>query len=86
MFFGVNNLCNPWCTIYNIFLLYDFMGLIKSVCKNWLAKKCQEQYCTFEGSVRTAKWSDLKKIQFEKDTFVKLFKLNETDYGGKNGS
>ena len=65
------NLRNTWCTNDNIFLLYDFVHLIKSICNNWLTEKCQELCFTYEGVSRTAKWSNLKKILlFEKDPIV----------------
>ena len=41
-FFGMFNIHNNWCTNDNIFLLYDFVHLIKSIRNNWLTEKCQE--------------------------------------------
>ena len=60
--FGMFNLCNTWRTNDNIFLLYDFVHLIKSICNNWLTEKCQELYFTYKGASRTSKWSDFKKL------------------------
>lgn len=78
-FFGMFNLRNNWCTNDNIFLLYDFVHLIKSIRNNWLTEKCQELFFTYKGVSRTAKWSDLKTLfQVEKDAIIKLSKLNET--------
>ena len=41
-FFKKFNLISPWRTTGNIFLLYDYVHLIKSMRNNWLTEKMQE--------------------------------------------
>ena len=52
----------PWQTKDDIFLLYDYVHLLKSVRNNWITEKTQELAFTQSGEVRIAKWSDLKAL------------------------
>ncbi|XP_065650888.1 uncharacterized protein LOC136079096 [Hydra vulgaris] len=66
----------PWLTKCGIFLLFDYVHLLKSIRNNWITKKTQELH--FEKNQdMTAKWSDLKCLfDFEKDQLIKLSRLN----------
>ena len=77
-FFKKFNLISPWRTTENIFLLYDYVHLIKSIRNNWLTEKMQELKYSDCGLEKTAKWVDLKKlVELENNSIVKLSKLNE---------
>lgn len=77
-FFTKFDLSCPWCTTDNLFLLYDYVHLIKSIRNNWLTEKMQELSFSDDGVTKLAKWSDLKILHnFEKENIVKLSRLND---------
>ena len=68
----------PWLTENNIFLLFDYVHLIKSIRNNWITEITRELECEFKGDKFVAKWSHLIEIyNLEKDDLVKLSSLNE---------
>nr|XP_047136892.1 uncharacterized protein LOC124813634 [Hydra vulgaris] len=74
----------PWKTESNIFLLYDFAHLIKSVRNNWLTEKTQTLKFEDDGELKSALWSDLKHLhETEKRSLVKLSKLNDVTVAPK---
>ena len=62
-FFRKLELVSPWCTTKNIFLLFDYIHLIKSLCNNWITEKMQELKFSDNVSIKLAKWNDLKKFR-----------------------
>ena len=77
-FFKMFDCIKPWLTKDNIFLLFDFVHLIKSIRNNWITQKTQ-QLSFQDGDVKKiAKWSDLIQLyNLEKDHTVKLSKLSD---------
>ena len=61
-FFKEFELVSPWCTTENIFLLFDYIHLIKSLRDNWITEKMQELKFCDNGSIKLPKWNDLKKL------------------------
>lgn len=77
-FFKKFELVSPWCTTEKIFLLFDYIHLIKSLRNNWITEKMQELKFSDNGSIKLAKWNDLKKLHdLERESLSKLSKLND---------
>ena len=71
----------PWVTKDGkLFLLYDYVHLMKCIRNNWLTEKCGEiLFETESGSAMIARWSDLRDLfKAEESQLVKMSKLNET--------
>lgn len=82
-FFGMfqHEESSPWRTADNIFLLYDYVHLLKSVRNNWLTEKMGEiEYtCSPIEDKQVAKWDHLKKLQkMEEGDLVKQSRLTFT--------
>ena len=69
----------PWLnTQSNIYLLFDYVHVVKCIRNKWLTEKTQQLEYAFNGNTQIAKWSDLKNLQqAESDSLVKLSKLTE---------
>ena len=69
------NLEKPWKTVNNVYLLFDYVHLMKSIHNNWITEKLQE-LCYDDG--RTAKSEQHIKMVSgkEKNAIVKPFKLS----------
>ena len=68
----------PWVTTEGLFLLFDYVHIIKNIRNNWLTEKSGELIFDDNGAQKTAKWSHLVKLyQLESGSLVKLSKLNE---------
>ena len=52
----------PWRTKENMFLLFDFVHLMKTVRNNWITEKTQELEFVKNGIKRVARWSDIKRL------------------------
>ena len=73
----------PLLTKCGIFLLLDYVHLLKNIRNNWITKKTQELHFENDQNI-TAKWSDLKCIfDFKKDQLIKLSRLNFGSYTPK---
>ena len=69
----------PWLTESNIFLLFDYVHLMKSIRNNWITETTRELEGEFKGDKFVAKWSHLIELfNLEKDHLVKLSSLTET--------
>lgn len=69
---------SPWRTKDDIFLLFDYVHLLKSVRNNWITEKSQELRFIVDDNELVAKWSDLVKLhKFEQQNLVKLSKLSD---------
>ena len=66
-FFNKFELVSPWCTTGNIFLLFDYIHLIKSLRNNWITEKMQELKYLDNESIRIVKWNDLKNFMILKE-------------------
>ena len=56
----------PWKTSDDIFLLFDYVHLVKSVRNNWITEKTQELLFVKSGKTCVAKWSHLKELERQK--------------------
>ena len=75
-FFRKFDCISPWLTADNIFLLYDYVHLIKCVRNNWITEKIGELEFTMNVEKRVAKWDDLRKLhQLELQELAKMSKL-----------
>ena len=61
-FFTKFNRVSPWLTSENIFLLFDYVHLMKSVRNNWITEKVGELEFWVEQEKKVAKWDDLKRL------------------------
>ena len=69
----------PWRTAQDVFLLYDYVHIIKNIRNNWLTEKTHELVYYDDGVAKTAKWSHLLKLYKAEaqDPIVRLSKLTE---------
>ena len=59
-----------------MFLLFDYVHLLKNICNNWITEKTQDLSLELNCEQMTAKWSDVKKLhQLEINNLVKMSKL-----------
>ena len=66
----------PWGTKDNVFLLFDFVHLLKSIRNNWITAKTKE--LSFLDEIVVAKWSDIEMLHdLEIEQLVKLSKLTD---------
>ena len=75
----LNNLscnANNYLSKSEMFLLYDYVHVVKCIRNNWLTEKCKQKY-EFKGTVQTAK-KNLPQLlhDAEEDEIVKLSKLD----------
>ena len=83
-FFKKFNCIEPWRTTDNIFLLFDFVHLIKNIRNNWITESMQELLYSVNGETKVAKWSDLKLLyDLESGEREKLSKLSEVSVSPK---
>ena len=69
---------SPWKTKDDVFLLFDFVHLLKCIRNNWITEKTQELSFKISDHTYTAKWSDIKTLHLlEKQKPVKLSKLSD---------
>ena len=68
----------PWVTEDGMYLLFDFVHLLKHIRNLWLREKTGELVYSDNGIQRTAKWEHLKCLyKLESEKLVKLSDLNE---------
>ena len=68
----------PWLTVDGLFLLFDYVHLLRSVRNNWLTEACQELNFECDGEILLAKWSDLIELyNLEKENLVSISSLTE---------
>ena len=65
----------PCLTINGIYLLFDFVHLLKNICNLWLTEKTGELIFFEKGHLKVAKWLHLRK-RFD---LVRLGLLNLSD-------
>lgn len=76
-FFKLFPLKSPWETTDNIFLLYDFVHVMKNIRNNWLTEKTGQIVFEHDGAEMTAKWEHIIKLQkLEDGGLMKMSKLN----------
>ena len=76
----------PWRTIDNVFLLFDYVHLTKSIRNNWITEKTRELVFEDNGIKKTAKWAHLLALYKaeSKNPYCKLSNLNEAAVMPKN--
>ena len=68
----------PWLTNDDMFLLFDFVYLLKSIQNNWLTEKMGLLEYEDNGISKIANWSNLVTLyKLESASLLKLSKLNE---------
>ena len=69
----------PWLTTDGLFLLFDFVHIIKSIRNNWITEKTKElKFYDENGNEKIAKWAHLEALlEAESESLFKLSKLNE---------
>ena len=76
-FFKKFECTSPWLTNSGIFLLFDFVHILKSIGNNWIIEKTGEIQFTYRGDEYTAKWCHIQKLQrLEEGSLVKMSKTN----------
>ena len=74
----------PWLTTDGIFLLFDFVHIIKCIRNNKLTEKCGEIRFFEDNKEYVAKWGHLIKLfDLEKNQLVKMSKLTEVSVNPK---
>jgi hypothetical protein len=77
-FFKKFDTIKPWRTSNNIFLLFDFVHILKNVRNNWITEKTKELVYNDGENIKVAKWSDIELLhKLECNKTVKLSKLTE---------
>ena len=67
-----------------MYLLFDFVHLLKNIRNLWLTKKTRELVYSDNGIQRTGKWEHFKCLyQLESENFVKLSDSNEVAIASK---
>ena len=65
----------PWLTKGGIYLLYDFVHLLKNMRNNWLTEKIGELAFYERGMKKVARWSHLVELyKLEAEDSVKMSK------------
>ena len=68
----------PWLTKGGIYLLYDFVHLLKNIRNNWLTEKMGELAFYERGMKKMARWSHLVELyKLEAEGLVKMSKLTK---------
>ena len=67
----------PWLSKNSdIFLLFDYVHVVKYLRNNWLIEKTKRLQYIFNGLTHVAKWSDLVELkEAERNSLLKLSKL-----------
>ena len=75
----------PWLIKNSdIFLLFDYVHIVKCLRNNWLIEKTKRLQYTFNGVTQVAKWSDLVELkEAESNSLPKLSKLNDVAVSSK---
>ena len=61
-----------------MFLLFNYVHLLKNISNNWITEKTQELSFELNCEQMSAKWSDIQKLhQWEINGLVKMSKLSE---------
>ena len=72
------NTSSPWQTKDNVFLLYDFVHLMKNIRKNWITEPMKELKFFLDEEEEVAKWTDIEnQYKLESQHLLKMSKLSE---------
>ena len=72
-FFKKFELQKPYLTTDNLFILFDYVHIMKSIRNNWITEKVQELEYMDGDQVKVAKWCHIVQLHnIEKDNLVKL--------------
>ncbi|GFO33316.1 transposable element p transposase [Plakobranchus ocellatus] len=68
----------PWDTQAGVYLLYEYVHILKNIRNNWLTEATGELSYYHDGVWRTAKWNHLVELyKLEADSLVKMSTLDE---------
>ena len=81
-FFKMFPLISPWKTNDNMFLLYDFIHILKNIRNNWLTEKTGEIIYNHNGDQLTAKWQQIQLLQKCEDQ--ELIKMSKVTFQAAN--
>ena len=74
----------PWLTKNGIYLLFDFVHLLKSIRNNWITEKTKELVFPDNGEMKAAKWEGIVTLyKAEESNIVKMAKLTEVSVFSK---
>ena len=77
-FFKSFECVRPWLTTGGIFLLFDFVHILKSIRNNWITEKTKELEFYDGECLKVARWSDLVTLyRSEESNLVKMARLTE---------
>ena len=72
------NTSSPWQTKDNVFLLYDFVHLMKNIRNNWITEPMKELKFFVDEEEKVAKWTDIENLyKLESQHLAKMSKLSE---------
>ena len=66
----------PWLSIGGIYLLYDFVHLLKNIRNLWLTEKTGQLEFPYDGRILVAEWQHLRDLFKEESSCSKLLKLS----------
>ena len=67
---------SPWRTEDNVFLLFDFVHIVKSIRNSWITEKTGELEYNYRSEDYVTNWDQIKKLQkLEDGNLVKMSKL-----------
>ena len=73
----VTHIEKPWCTKDDMFLLFNYVYLLKNIRSNWIIEKTQELSFELNCEQLTEKWSGMKELhQVEINSLVKMSELS----------
>ena len=73
----VTHIEKPWCTKDDMFLLFNYVYLLKNIRSNWIIEKTQELSFELNCEQLTEKWSGMKELhQVEINNLVKMSELS----------
>ena len=72
------NTSSPWQTKDNVFLLYDFVHLLKNIRNNWITEPIKELKFFVDEDEKVAKWTDRENLyKLESQHLIETSKLSE---------
>jgi len=76
LFFKKFDTVKPWRTKNDLFLIFDYVHLLKNIRNNWITEATQELEFCVNGERHTARWSDIKRLfYYESKEIVTMSRL-----------
>ena len=74
----VTRIEKSWCTKDEMFLLFNYVHLLKNIPNNWIIEKTQKLSFELNCEQMTEKWSGMKELHHvEINNLVKMSELSE---------